>query len=188
MAKLVPITPMGAYAPQVDRVGAVTIAEVFDRALASVAGRMGREAGAAAGLAALCGTDAPGPGKWAAGAEWALIWTAPGQWFADAPFASHEDIAARLKSALGADASVTEQTDGWARFRIAGAGVVAMLQRLCPVDGERMQAGDATRSMIEHLGALVICRAGGAEFDILCPRSGAGSLHHALMAAARSIA
>lgn len=188
MGKLAPIAPLGGIEPQVDRVGGVVIAEVFDRALASVSCRMGEDAGFAKAILELCGIAAPGPGKWAEGADYALIWTGPGQWFADAPYASHEDIAARIKAALGDCASITEQSDGWARFRITGTGVVAMLLRLCPVDAEKMQAGEATRSMIEHLGALVICRAAGAEFDILCPRSGAGSMHHALMAAAKSAA
>ena len=49
-----------------------------------------------------------------------------------------------------------------------------------------MAAGDVTRSMIEHLGSLVIRTKTG--FEILCPRSGAGSLHHALVGAAKSVA
>ena len=186
MGKLVPIAPLGGLEPQIDRVGGVVISEVTDRALASVSCRMGRDAGFALAIEKLCGIAAPGPGKSAAGATYTLYWTGPGQWFSEAPFASHEDIAARMKAVLGAEASVTEQSDAWARFRIEGGPVVAMMQRLCGVDSAAMAAGDVTRSMIEHLGSLVIRTKTG--FEILCPRSGAGSLHHALVGAAKSVA
>ena len=130
MGKLVPIAPLGGLEPQIDRVGGVVISEVTDRALASVSCRMGRDAGFALAIEKLCGIAAPGPGKSAAGATYTLYWTGPGQWFSAAPFASHEDIAARMKAVLGAEASVTEQSDAWARFRIECGPVVAMMQRL----------------------------------------------------------
>ena len=60
--------------------------------------------------------------------------------------------------------------------------------RLCPLPVRRMKTGAASRSIIEHMGSLVICRAEGRHFSVIAPRSFAGSLHHALMAAARSIA
>ena len=47
-----------------------------------------------------------------------------------------------------------------------------------------MQPGDATRTVIEHLGTYVI--QGTQGMTVLGPRSAAGSLHHALVTAARS--
>lgn len=188
MHDLAPLAPLGAPEPQVDRIGDVTISEIVDRSLASVSSRMGREEEFSAAAEAFFGVELPEPGEWAAGEAWGLIWTSPGQWFAEADFASHEMIAAEVKAALGENASVTEQTDAWARFRIEGGGTVAMLQRLTMADSAAMKSGQATRTAIEHLGCLLICRKAGMSFDILCPRSSAASLHHALTGAARSVA
>ncbi|WP_395543787.1 sarcosine oxidase subunit gamma [Neotabrizicola sp. sgz301269] len=188
MHDLAALTPLGASAPKILQIGAVTISEVVDRALASVSCRQGKQAAFEAAARALFGLDLPAPGHSASGATWSLIWTGPEQWFAEAPFASHEDIARIVKDGLGDSASVTEQTDGWVRFDIEGAGVVMLMERLCPVPARRMDTGAATRTLMEHMGCLVICRSKGRHFSLLAPRSFAGSLHHALLAAARSIA
>lgn len=188
MHDLAALTPLGASAPKILQIGAVTISEVVDRALASVSCRQGKQAAFEAAARALFGLDLPAPGNSASGTTWSLIWTGPEQWFAEAPFASHEDIARIVKDGLGDSASVTEQTDGWVRFDIEGAGVVTLMERLCPVPARRMDTGAATRTLMEHMGCLVICRSKGRHFSLLAPRSFAGSLHHALSAAARSIA
>lgn len=188
MHDLAALTPLGGAQPRTDRVGDITITEVTDRALASVSRRNGKAAEFNAAAAGLFGTDLPGPGHWAAGTVWTLIWTAPDQWFAEAPFATHEDIAAITKQAFGDSASVTEQTDGWVRFDLEGPTVIDLLERLCPVPARSMPTGAATRSVIEHIGSFVICREAGRHFSVLAPRSFAGSMHHALAAAARSIA
>jgi sarcosine oxidase subunit gamma len=137
---------------------------------------------------AFFGKVLPGPGHSTTGKEYDVHWTGPDQWFVEADFAGHELIAAELKDAFGATASVTEQTDGWARFKVTGPDVVDLLQRLCPIDSATMQVNQVTRTLIEHLGCFVICRAAGSEFDILGPRSAAASLLHALTGAAQSIA
>jgi sarcosine oxidase subunit gamma len=184
---LAALTPLGAATPKTDRVGNVTIIEVTDRALASVSSRMGAGTEFQPAAKTLFGVDMPGPGAWTAAEPFSLIWTGPDQWFVDAPFASHEDISRIVKDGLGATASVTEQTDGWVRFDIIGDAVVDMLERLCPVPVRRMDTGAATRSIMEHMGCFVICRARGQHFSIIAPRSYAGSLHHALLAIARSV-
>lgn len=188
MHDLAALTPLGAAAPKTLQIGAVTISEVVDRALASVSCRQGKKPAFDAASRALFGIELPAPGQSASGPTWSLIWTGPDQWFAEAPFASHEDVARIVKDGLGDSASVTEQTDGWVRFDIEGAGVVTLMERLCPVPARRMETGAATRSLVEHMGCLVICRSKGRHFSLLAPRSFAGSLHHALSAAARSIA
>ena len=188
MHSLAPVTPLGGMAALIDTVGTVTIAEVTDRALASLACRLGQDAAFAERAVALFGTTLPGPLGSARSGDWGLIWTGPGQWFVEAPFVTHEDIAARLKSAFGATASVTEQTDAWAPFDISGADVLAMLERLASVDTRGMATGAATRTVIEHIGCHVICREAGAAFTVMGGRSFAASLHHALKAAALSVA
>lgn len=188
MHDLASLTPLGGTTARTDRIGILTISEITDCALASVASRHGQEASFATAAARLFGIAPPPPGTWAAGGPWALIWSGPGQWFAEAPFDSHEEIARIVKDGLGDTASITEQTDGWVRFDIEGGTVIDLLERLCPLPVRRMQTGAATRSIIEHIGCLVICREAGRRFSLIAPRSFAGSLHHALTAAARSIA
>ena len=188
MSKLAAITALGADAPLRETIGTVTITEVHDRALASVAARMGKDKALATAAKKLFGIALPQPGDWSAGPEYALIWTGPGQWFAEAPFATHEDIASKIKAGLGDTASVIEQTDGWVVFDISGDAVPSIMERLVPVDSARMQMGQATRTFAEHMGVIVICRETARTFTVMASRSFAVSLHHALVAATRSIA
>ncbi|MCB2127580.1 MAG: sarcosine oxidase subunit gamma [Rhodobacteraceae bacterium] len=188
MSELRPITALGADAPRRDTIGTVTITEVDDRAIASVASRAGKGKAFEKAAKTLFGIAPPQPGRWDGGADYALIWTGPDQWFAEAPLATHEDIATLIKAGLGDTASVTEQTGGWCAFELSGGAVGAVMERLVPVDAARMQAGHATRSFAEHMGVIVICREAGRRFTLMAPRSFAGSLHHALGAVARSVA
>lgn len=186
--RLAPLAALGRPIPVVDVFPGLTIRENPEGALASVAMRLGCEGGFAAAARALFGFDLPGPGIHCEIAPWGAFWTGPEQWFIEAPFASHEDIAARIKAGLGTNASVTEQTDGWARFDVEGVSAYAVFERLCPLDVRKMKSGSAGRTLIEHLGCLVICRIEGWRFSVLGPRSCAASLHHALLTAALSIA
>lgn len=188
MHDLAALTPLGGATAETETIGAVQIAEITDRALASVTCRAGQAKPFAIAAKKLFGGAMPDPGHWTAGDPFGLIWTGPDQWFAEAPFASHEDIARLIKAGLGDTASVTEQTDGWVRFDVTGATVVDLLERLCPVPVRRMQTGAATRTLLEHMGCFVICRTTAQAFSLIAPRSFAGSLHHALTAAARSVA
>jgi sarcosine oxidase subunit gamma len=181
-------TPLGATAPRRSAIGALAITEIVDTALASVSLRLGAAEAFAAAAGDLFGTALPEPGHWASGETFTLIWTGPDQWFVEAPLDTHDGIDLILKERLGRTASLTDQTDGWVRFDIEGATVVDLLERLCPVPSRRMQTRDATRTLLEHIGCLLICRETGRRFSVLGPRSYAASLHHALCATARSIA
>lgn len=184
MHKLSPITALGGTNARREAIGALTITEVPDVALASLALRSGQGAAVTKAAKKLFGVALPGPGGMVASAPWTLFWTAPDQWFVEAPMASHEDIAAHLKSGFGSAASITEQSGGWARFDLEGTSAVDALERLSAANSRHMQAGQATRSSIEHLGCYLLCRAAGQHFSIYGPRSSAQSLHHALCQAA----
>lgn len=179
---LKPITPLGNDAPVRVTIGPVTIAEVVDAALASLTQRMGQDIAAAAKAA---GVPLPGAGKVEQGATYGAFWLGPESWMVEAPFASHEDIVAHLKPAFGEAASITEQTDAWARFDVTGDRLPALFERLCNYDIARHGAGSASRTMLEHLGCYVVIRAGN-HISVLGPRSSAQSLFHALETAAHS--
>ena len=184
---LTPLCALGGDKPATHLIGGITIAENPRLAMASLTARAGRDKDVARAGKKLMGFDLPGPGAMAATGDWAGFWTGPGQWMLTAPFASHEDIAGLVKDAVKDAASVTEQTDGWVRFEVTGARVPDMLERLCNVDVRAMQAGQAVRSQIEHLGTFVLCQKAGAAFGLITLRSAAASMVHALETAAKSL-
>ena len=180
---LIPIAPLGGLHPETRAVGPWTIAERVDVAMASLAFRLGRDPQATA-VADAAEVPLPPPGRAEVGTTFAAFWLAPGQWMVEAPFASHEDIVAHLKPLFGAAASITEQTDAWARFDVTGDGLPRLFERLCNVDLAAVPDGFASRTVIEHLGCYLIRRHAGAV-TLLGPRSSAQSLFHVLGAAAR---
>lgn len=184
---LTALTPLGANDPVTERIGSLTLRERADRALGSLACRLGQEAAFADRARATFGLDLPEPGGSIAADPWVVFWTGQGQYFVEASIATHEDIARHLKAAFGSTASVTEQTDAWARFEVGGDAATAMFERLCNLDVARLVAGDVTRTTIEHLGVFLACRTPGRDYHVIGPRSSAGSLHHALKAAAISV-
>jgi sarcosine oxidase, subunit gamma len=183
--RLVPLTALGEDAAVVRRIGAVTITENPGLALASLATRKG---GAAklAGVAERMGIGLPGPGGLSFGAIYDALWLGPEQWLVIADFATNELIAADLEAAFGDAASVTEQTDAWVVFDLAGPDPAPVMERLCPYDIRAAPPGSGTRTLIEHMGCYVMVREG--TIRILGARSSAGSLLHALEGAVRSVA
>lgn len=184
---LKPLCALGDYQPHIDTLSGVTIRENPDLAMASVAIRMGRDSDFAPKAAAFFGMALPGPGGMSAAGDWSAFWTGPGQWMVMAPYASHEDISRIVKAGLADTASVTEQTDGWVRFDIEGPRAMDMLERLSNVDIRTMKAGQATRTQVEHLGSFLLCHSAGSRFSLITLRSGADSMHHALVTAAKSL-
>jgi sarcosine oxidase subunit gamma len=181
---LIAKTPLGGTAPRVDRHGPVTLTEVVDTALASVAARLGREDDTATLMQSLIDAPAPTPAA-VGGTTLEAFWTGPDQWMVEASFASNEDLAARITSKASGCASVTEQTDAWCRFDLHGAQLPDLFERLCVVNTRAFKGKEATRCSIEHLGCFLICRAPD-HYTVYGPRSSAGSLHHALLVGMRS--
>jgi sarcosine oxidase subunit gamma len=180
-----PITALGHTAPEVDIIGPWTITERADVALASLAVRRGR-LGDLQAAAAGAGVPLPAAGASYHGAVYSAFWMTPEMWMVEAPFASHEDIRAHLLPAFGDAASITEQTDAWVRFDLAGADLPRLFERLSNVDLAKAPAGAATRSVMEHLGCYLIKRT-DTLVTVYGPRSSAQSLHHALIVAAQSV-
>lgn len=188
MHNLTPTTALGGTAPRVDTIGNITVSENSALALASVAARLGQGESCAKSLATFIGAPAPEPAKAVFGATLSAFWMGPDQWMVSAPFETHELLANDLKAALNGAGSVTEQSDGWVVFDVSGAGAVDLFERLCPAPARRMSAGDGQRTTIHHIGCFLNCRTKGTEFQVLGPRSSAGTLHHALVSVARAVA
>ena len=86
-------------------------------------------------------------------------------------------VAAKLKGA----AYTTDQTDVWAGLEIAGPRARAALERICPIDlhKDSFAEGDAARTVMEHLGTLII-RTGDDAFLLMSASSSAKSFLHAV--------
>ena len=179
------LTALGQDRAQVVAIGPYKITERFDLALASVAVRRGQEK-AFATAAKKLGVPLPTVSSHAAGAVFSAFWVTPEMWFVEADFASHEDITAHLKPAFGETASITEQTDAWVRFDVAGAGLGTLFERLTNLDLAMLPDGFASRTVIEHLGVYLIKRT-ATEVVLYGPRSSAQSLLHALTVTAKSV-
>lgn len=183
MADVRALTALGAEAPARVEIGPLVISERFDVALASVATRRGRDLVQAARTA---GVPLPDPALHASDGPYGAFWVAPGMWFVEAPFASHELIADQLVAVFGEAASITEQTDAWVAFDLAAPDLAPLLERLSNVDFRTVPIGHATRTVIDHLGCYLIKHGSGLA-RIYGPRSSAQSLLHALEVAARSV-
>lgn len=182
MVDLRAMTALGAQEPAVVTVGPLTITEQFDIALASLALRRGQDL---TGAAKAAGVPLPGPAQYQAGAPYSAFWVTPEMWFVEAPFASHEAIAAHLKAAFGEAASITEQTDAWVIFDLTAPNLALVLERLCNADFRAVPDGHATRTVIDHLGCYLV-KLGSSTARVYGPRSSAQSLLHAVEVAAAS--
>jgi len=168
-------------------IGSVTITENTGVALASIAARRGKSTVCAKVLKSILGA-VPDIGKAILHDPEAGFWMGPDQWMIGAPMETHEDLADQLKAKFGVDASITEQSGGWVVFDVIGKNMPDMCEILCNIPIRKMEAGDVQRTMIHQLGCFVIRRAAVDHIRILGPRSSAGSLHHALITAATSVA
>jgi sarcosine oxidase, subunit gamma len=179
------LTALGQTEPETLEIGPYRITERFDVALASLAIRKGRGKDVAKAAKTVKLTLAE-PARAAEGAPFVTFWVAPEMWMIEAPFVSHEDLAAHLKAVFGDAASITEQTDAWVRLDLAAPNLAPMTERLCNVDFPAAPVGFASRTVIEHTGCYLIKRAAGAA-TLYGPRSSARSLLHALTVAATSV-
>jgi sarcosine oxidase subunit gamma len=179
------LTALGHDTAETVQIGPYRITERFDVALASLAVRRGQEA-AFADAAKAAGVPLPGASAHLSGAVYSAFWVTPEMWFIEADFATHEDIVAQLKPAFGATASITEQTDAWVRFDVAGEGLVALFERLSNLDLATLPDGFASRTVMEHLGVYLVKRS-ATEVVLYGPRSSAQGLLHALEVTAKSV-
>ena len=186
MHDLKQVTALGGAKPQVDRFDHITITENDGLALASVAARMGREKDVHKVLKKFLGA-VPGPGRAQLRDPEAGFWMGPDQWMLGAPRETHEMLAEALKALLGNAASVTEQSGAWVTFDMTGPAMQDMCERLCAVPIRKMTAGDTHRTVIHQLGCFVMRREASDHVRIFGPRASAGTLHHALITAAKSL-
>ena len=186
MHDLTPITPLGSHTGRIDDFDGVQVVENTGFALASITMRQGHGAAFHKLAKSFLGTGLPDISGLAVKAGIRAFWTAPEQWFIQAPIESHEDLEHQLGAALKDTASVTEQSGGWVQFDLTGPRAPDVFERLCAVNTRMMAANTVVRSTIEHLGCFILCYENARQYSVLSPRSSAASMHDAITTAAKS--
>lgn len=164
-------------------VAGLSIAEVTDFSLVSLAVPQGGAEPLAAGLRAGFGLDRPAPGASDVSPDGRhrLLWTAPDQMLLLTMPGLSRPVEATAR-AIGGTAYLTDQSDAWAALRLSGRGVAAALERMVPVDtaSEAFPPGRVARTVTEHIG-IILVREENGDILLLSARSSARSLLQAVM-------
>lgn len=170
----------------VDRtLGANRIVERADLALVSVAVPHGGEDALAAAVRAGCGLAMPSPTQSSATGEMRAIRTAPDQVLLVFPHAM-PDAERVVQNKLSGAGYTTDQTDAWVVLDISGPDTRKALERLCMLDLDEFSDGTAARTVMEHLGAILV-RLDAERFFLMSARSSAGSFLHAIETSYRNV-
>lgn len=172
MAELTRAAILGGY----DRsIGGIRLRERTELALVSLALPRGQEGEAERAIDSAFGLDLPEPGDSVTTGTHRLVWMGTDQMMLvfenDAPLAEPG-----VRAALEGACYTTSQTDGWVILSVSGTGTREALSRICPIDlHERaFQIGNATRTTMEHMGAMVL-RDGDESFLLFSASSSAKS-------------
>ncbi len=153
-----PVTQAGVTLAAIDP-GPITSVALFPKGAKAVA----------KGLKPL-GLSFPEPGCFTEKGDARLIWTGREQAFLTGVAAPALEGAA-----------LTDQSDGWAAFRLSGPQAVDALARLVALDlrESAFPVGRAARAGLNHM-ALILLRTGPQEFELMVFRSMARSAWHEL--------
>ncbi|MDZ7906765.1 MAG: sarcosine oxidase subunit gamma [Cypionkella sp.] len=176
MANLLATAPLGHVKPITH--AQTTCAQMDWVQITSIAPFAGREGAVSAALGRL-GLGFPAPNTFASKGDARIAWTGRGQAFlfgADCPD-------------LGDAAAVTDQSDAWARFSLAGPASVEVLARLVPIDLRlcALPVGASIRSQLYHV-PLCLLRLGPDDFELLVFRSMAQTAWHEIGTALKALA
>lgn len=175
MTTLIAQSPAEGLTP-VDAAG-TTLIELPMTRITSIAPYKGAASAVSKALKPL-GLSFPSPGRSVTKGEARIVWTGPDQAFLIGPDAPPLPGAA-----------LTDQSDGWALFRLEGALAEAALARLVPVDlrAASFGIGATARTLLFHV-PLSITRTGAQAFDLMVFRSMAATAVHDLSIALASVA
>ncbi len=168
--------------------GDIALKGPTDLAIVSMALPLGKEDAAKKAIKKAYGADLPEPGRSTVVKDGArLVRLGRDQAFVIFTHATPDAervVAERLKGA----AYTTDQTDVWSGLEISGAGSRKALERICPLDlyPDHFVEGDAARTVMEHMGVLII-RTGVDAYLLLSASSSAGSFLHAVEVSIKNV-
>lgn len=167
----------------------VTIAEVADRAIVSIATPHGGSEALSRAVNAAYRIDCPGVGQSTLSkvGNTRFLCLQQDQIFAlfDHPGPGAIQVIAEH---LGGNAYLTDQSDSWVVLSVSGPNCRAALERICPIDlhPAAFADGSVARTVMEHIGAIIV-REGPEGFLLISARSSAGSFLHAAETSARNV-
>ena len=167
----------------------VTIAEITDRAIVSVATPHDGEDALSKAVASAYHTDIPAVGQ-------STVSDVDNARFLgmqrDQFFLLFDDSGPRAVEAvakkLGDSGYLTDQSDSWAMIRVSGPKCRTALERICPIDlhPSTFAEGIVARTVMEHLGTIIV-REGQDSFLLMSPWSSAASFLHAVQASVENV-
>lgn len=150
-------------------------------AIVSIALPLGTEDAALKTIKTAFDADLPAPGLSVTGKDdTRLVRLGPDQAFAIFTRGT-PDAEPHVQSLLKGVAFTTDQTDVWTGLMLDGLLARTALERICPIDlhPDAFAEGAAARTVMEHLGVLII-RTGPDAYLLLSASSSAGSFLHAV--------
>ena len=154
------------------------IVERSDLALVSIATPLGGDDALAAALTSGWSLDPPLPAKSTKSGETRAIQTGADQIML--VFSHPTPDAERVVQAkLNGAGYTTEQTDNWVVLEISGPDTLAALERLSMLDVRNFETDASARTVMEHMGALIV-RLDADRFWLMSISSSAGSFLHAI--------
>ncbi len=182
-------SPLDRHCTVVD---GASLVEVFPRSIVSVSPLMGKEAVFDTAINKLFISAYPSATKAFERTDknaCLLLPSSHGQWFLCFENAFPDPVA-KASDLLGKTTSnslaMTDQSDAWVILALTGHLIHRTLERICPIDcsSSAMPVGTTARTMIEHLGTIILRRPddhnGNPCFWLLSARSTAASFLHVI--------
>lgn len=170
-------------------IGAVTISEVTDRAIVSIAVPADGRNKLVKAVTASYKAKLPEVGQStpAKVANAVFLGLQQDQFFLLFDHADENPIE-QVTAKLGESGYLTDQSDGWVIIRLSGPDTRKALARICPIDlrPDNFRMGHVARTVMEHLGVIIL-REDDDAFLLMSARSSAGSFLHALETSAQNV-
>jgi len=183
---LKPKTPLNGYS---ERFGETVLEEVTGMGLVSIATPRGGNDALQGAVQSAYGCALPTVGSSTLGQDGAMrfLGLQPDQVFA--LFAYDGDTAVgEVEKVLGENGYYTDQSDSWVILRLSGGAAVSALARICPLDLDVsvFPVGTVTRTVMEHMGVIIL-REGTGGFFLMAARSSAANFLHAVEQSGRNV-
>lgn len=161
----------------------VTITHIAVPAMASLIARRGKTDELAARVTERLGMELPRAPRVSSARGLSIGWAGPQQWLARSEADQGAGLEERLRQELGPLAAIADQSDSRLLVRIEGPKARALLALGLHIDlhPSALKAGDVALTLFGHIGVHVWMIADTPTFDVLVPRSYAGSFWRSLM-------
>ncbi len=169
-------------APLPAKIGDVRLEALAMPGLLSVAPFKGQMMAVADSLRPLIGITLPPAGVLARSDTARAFWYRPGQWLV----AGDPMLLEKTSDALAEMAATATLSGGFGTLALRGGGALPVLSRLCALDLDALKTGMVAQTVLADIAVVLIALEGG--FELLVPRSYAGSVVKRLKVAMRSTA